>query len=167
MMPSRTPPCQRPAPASSLFLNRCKSLVGRTVCWRENDRLHTPRWRMIRATDMHWDVMCSFCNLSRRKTRRSSSLQNRHLTTSIVSGGDTLYVPRGWRRRSPRSLPRMRFCLSSVELGSGDRPEISKNRWDQFRNGRMDRHSPLQRGIERTGVHDVEDPVDRLVPIDA
>ena len=41
--------------------------------------------------------------------------------------------------------------------------QVAQNGRDQFRDGRVDRHRPLQDRIGRSSIHHVQNAVDRLV----
>src|SRR5690349_9373053 len=56
-----------------------------------------------------------------------------------------------------------RFLEDRASLTSSSWLQIAEDRRDQFRDGRVDRHRPLQGRVIRAGVHHVEDAVNRLV----
>ena len=48
-------------------------------------------------------------------------------------------------------------------LRSRQRPEVTQHRRDELGDRRMNVHGPLQNGVWRLGIHDVQDAVNRLV----
>src|SRR4051812_5617321 len=96
-----------------------------------------------------------------RSTRQSSraSKTSRVVRTPHSARGSIAW--NGTEGESRSGNPAAIYSNFSLPLDGG--PEIAENSRDQFRDGRVDRHRPLQDRIGRSSIHHVQDTVDRLI----